>query len=1035
MKAPAEPPSGEALLPFLMLLLVLVAVPIALIPQPADAQYFGRNKVQYEQFDFRVLQTPNFEIHFYPEVGEVVEDAARMAERWYERHARIFGHELGSRRPLILYADHPDFQQTNVLDGNIGEATGGVTEGLRDRVIMPLGTSYGDTDHVLGHELVHSFQFDIAGRGRTGLRGLMQLPLWFVEGMAEYLSVGSEDSHTGMWLRDALLHDEFPTTRAMTDDPQRYFPYRFGHAFWAFVGGTWGDAAVNDMLRIAVRSGFDQASVAVLGTPADTLSRLWRESTEAHYAPLMDGRTPPSEAGELLLSPETGAGSRNVAPSLSPDGRYVAFLSERDLFTVEFYLADAETGEIIRTLTSSFRDAHFDAIRFIDSSAGWSPDGQTLAVVVFTEGRNSIQLYRIPDGRRGRRLDVAPEIGEIRGPVFTPDGATIVFSGKSEGTTDLYRMDVASGEVTQLTDDRYSQLQPTVSPDGGTVAFVTDMSQGTDFDQLTFGREVIGLLDLETLEIERLAPLPEAQHWNPQFAPDGGSLYFLADPDGFRDIFRLDLDSGELARVTRVATAVGGITPSTPALSVAMDTGDLAFSVFDGGEYHIMGRSATEAEGEPVVPAEVMLAAGRRLPDASAPGSGRVNALLDSPTIGLPPAGAFRADEAAPYDAGLGLEWIGQGGVGVGADQFGTFVGGSVAAQFSDMLGNRTLAAALQAQGEVEDIGGQLFYQNVRNRWNWGVGLGHVPQRYFRSGSTTDPETGNLLLIRDLERIRQTRAEAMVQFPFSTIRRIEANAGYTRFGFDAERDIFTFDPLGRLIDQERIGLATPDALNLGQVSVALVEDNSFFGFTAPVRGWRSRFEVSQTIGSISYTQALLDHRRYTAPFGQFTLAFRGLHLGRYGLKGDEFGPVRPFYLGWETFIRGYASRTFELQECSAAAGGGCPEFDRLFGQRIGVLSTELRLPFFGVERWGLIDFPYLPTDLVLFADAGVAWDAGDGAEIRFDRQTTDRVPVFSTGAGARINLLGALLIEVYYAYPWQRPEKGGHFGFHFAPGW
>ena len=106
-----------------------------------EAQYFGRNKVQYDGFEFEVLATPHFDIHYYPEEGVAIEDVARMAERWYERYARFFQHEFEGSKPLVMYADHPDFQQTNTLQSFLGESTGGVTESLKNRVIMPISRS------------------------------------------------------------------------------------------------------------------------------------------------------------------------------------------------------------------------------------------------------------------------------------------------------------------------------------------------------------------------------------------------------------------------------------------------------------------------------------------------------------------------------------------------------------------------------------------------------------------------------------------------------------------------------------------------------------------------------------------------------------------------------------------------------------------------------------------------------------------------------------------------------------------------------
>src|SRR5689334_16427601 len=99
-------------------LLFLFAISCA-VPAPAAAQYFGRNKVLYEKFDFRVLTTEHFDIYYYPEEEAAVRVAARMAERWYARLSNVLHHELNGRQPIILYAAHPHFEQTNIL-GEIG---------------------------------------------------------------------------------------------------------------------------------------------------------------------------------------------------------------------------------------------------------------------------------------------------------------------------------------------------------------------------------------------------------------------------------------------------------------------------------------------------------------------------------------------------------------------------------------------------------------------------------------------------------------------------------------------------------------------------------------------------------------------------------------------------------------------------------------------------------------------------------------------------------------------------------------------------
>ena len=73
-----------------------------------------------------------------------------MAERWYSRLSRMLRHEMKERQPVILYASNAHFQQTNTLGGAPGEGTGGVTEAFKRRIVLPVGASLAETDHVLG---------------------------------------------------------------------------------------------------------------------------------------------------------------------------------------------------------------------------------------------------------------------------------------------------------------------------------------------------------------------------------------------------------------------------------------------------------------------------------------------------------------------------------------------------------------------------------------------------------------------------------------------------------------------------------------------------------------------------------------------------------------------------------------------------------------------------------------------------------------------------------------------------------------------
>ncbi len=1006
-------------------LMLLASGLAAVTPATLSAQYFGRNKVQYESFDFRVTRTDHFDIHWYPAESLATADAARMAERWYTRFSGGLTHAF-SKKPIIFYANHPDFQQTNVVGGFIDQSTGGITEGLRTRIIMPFTPVYAETDHVLGHEIIHGFQYDIAMTQTGGLQNLANLPLWVIEGMAEYFSVGREDSHTAMWMRDAVLRNDLPTINQLTRDP-RYFPYRYGQALWAYVGGRYGDEAVIRLYRVALREGFEAAFRRVLNQSTDSVSKGWHAAVKDAYTGVMQGRTAPDDVGARVLERSGGKrGETDISPSLSPDGSRVAFFSGRGIFGIDLYIADAQSGRIVKRLTSPNNDNHFDALSFLASAGAWSPDGRRLAFVTQVEGDHELSVYDMEAGRIVQNFRPA-EAEAITDPAWGPDGR-IAFIGHGGGIADLFVLDPRTGAVQQLTNDRYAELHPAWSPDGQTIAFATDRDPATNFEQLTYAPLRIALIDANSREIQLLPRLSQnAKHINPQWAPDGQSVFFISDRGGFSDVYRWSRN-GEVHQVTRLSTGVSGITASSPALTVASQSGRMMLSVFTRQGNSLFRLEPEQTIGSPLVEAETQLTAGILPPTT---GSNIVASYLDSPLPGLPPAG--ESFSISKYRPRLQLDYIGAPSVGLATSPFGTGLAGAIALYFGDMLGDRVVGGAVQAQGTFKDIGGEVFYLNQKHRWNWLAAGSHIPYLSLFAFADTAIRNGRRydVIEQVLQRTYVDEISGRVQYPFSQTRRFELGLAGTRVSYDIEFERYFFDCCTQ-VGFERGSLDGPPGVTYGQGMVALVGDYSIFGLTSPVAGGRWRLEVSPIFGGLNFQSVLADWRRYFYA-RPVTLAFRALHYGRYGRDADN-ERLSPLFVGNEVLLRGYAAESFEGSECTRGTTSSCPEFDRLIGSRLGVASLELRLPLLGPEGFGVIPFNFLPLEIAPFVDAGIAWTKNDKVRFVYDRNATDRVPVVSYGATARVNLLGYAVLEAYYAFPTHR-RKGWHWGFNFVPGW
>lgn len=1040
-------------------LLILFFV-VSLLTPIAHAQYFGRNKVQWEQFDFKVLETEHFDIYYYEEEEDVIEDVARMSERWYARLSRVFNHSF-KKKPIVLYANAADFHQTTTTGGILGEGTGGFTDAFMNRVVLPLTGDYASNDHVLGHEMVHVFQYDIAATISQQRRrfSLNQLPLWLVEGMAEYFSKGRVDPLTAMWIRDATIHGRMPDIRDLSRDP-RYFPYRYGQALMAYIGARFGDEAVVRYFLAAGTVGVEQGVERALGISHQQLFADWAESARELYVPITAARTmdlttpligrkpepPPADLEEgRKRRGRRRSNELNVGPALSPDGRYIAFLSARELFSIDLFLADAQTGKVIRRLVSSDRDSHFESLRFIESAGAWSPDGRRLAFITFAKGDNFLSFVDVET--RDIEHQKVPGLEAINNVAWSPDGRTIALSGQTSGVSDLFLYDVESKEVRRLTSDKFADLQPTFSPDGRTIAFVTDRGAETSFEDLVYGEMRLATIDVNGGQIRLIDAFPGAKHINPQFSPDGRSIYFISNPVGIPDVYRITVPDGQLFQITAVDTGIAGITDMSPALAVASRGERIAFSLFEDDNYNIytLPSSRTgEAVTAPPAPADGTAQRAALLPPLRGTGS-EITAYLMRPEEGLPPASADF--EEHPYRANLRLAYLGPPTLGVGVSEFGYGAGGSVSAFFSDVLGQHNVGFTFQGGGGTgtqslaDQLGGELIYINQKNRLNWGANLVHVPYVYASAGyiqDLYDPDGpgGEDPYIADFyvqRREVQTSTElsGLTQYPFSSTRRIEGSAGLQRFAYKREIEYWVLAG-NQVVDHFTEKLPGGFTLNLGRASAAFVGDSSTYGFISPVNGTRYRYEIEALRGDLNFQTALADWRKYF--FARpVTFAVRGLHYGRYGAGADD-SRLSPLYLGQGSIMRGYDPYSINVGECGPTPEAVCPVFDRLVGTRLAHASLEVRAPLLGTQGFGLIDAPFLPTEIFGFADAGAAWSQGDSVDWTFETDTDARVPVFSVGIGLRM-LLAYIPIEVFAAKPFQRPDEEIVYGFNIVPGW
>jgi Tol biopolymer transport system component len=831
-----------------------------------------------------------------------------------------------------------------------------------------------------------------------------------------------------MVMRDALLNNDFPSIKKLTTDP-RYFPYTYGQAFWAMVTKTWGDSVMIPLLRHTAVYGFDRAADSLLHVDEKTLSGMWKSATELHFSKYLKTRYD-SVAGKKVIS-DKNAGEMNISPSISPDGKYIAFFSEKDLFTLDLYLSDASTGKILRKLSSVVRNSEIDDFNFIESSGTWSPDAKKFAFVIFSKGTNKLAILDVKKGRIKEEFEI-PGVPSFSNPAWSPDGKRIVITGQVNGISDLFLFTPGTGEVEKLTDDFTANLHPSWSSDGRYIVFSQEkVSQGLksySFD--------LSILDTENKSIRRIDVFNEAYNMNPSFSSDDSYIYFLSDADGFRNLYKYDTGSELVYRLTEYMTGISGITAFSPALSVSRDD-RIAYNYFFKDGYHIYLASGSQFTAREI-DRHYADAGPATLPPLEAPSKNKVEETIRNiNTIGRLSVDSIKEMDYKPR---FKLDYISNNAnVGVSTGLYRNNLGGSINMIFGDMVGNNQIYSSLSLNGEIYDFGGQAAYINQSGKIKWGGAISHIPYLTGSMFLTADSVTFNDEqipvdnLVIDYMRIFEDNISLFAAFPLSQTRRFEAAVSSSWYNYRIDRYNNYYLQNGPLIGGDREKMPAPSGETYQQISVAYVEDNSFSGMTSPMQGHRQRFQVERYFGDVNLYTALFDYRKYFY-MKPLSLAFRLYSYGLYG-KGTREGTLPHLYLGNPWLIRGY-----EDIMSDGSAGENTFNISWLSGSSIAVANAEVRFPLSGPERLALIKSKFFLADLNLFFDAGMAWSREN--RINLDMRPTmtagdiSRSPIMSTGVSLRVNVLGYLVMEPYYAFPLQNGGfRNGSFGLNFIPGW
>lgn len=423
---------------------------------------FGKNRVQFHDFQWSFFESDNFIIYFYQGGQDLAKYSLSFAESNIDEMSYKLEYQMGSKIEILIYHNLSDLKQTNIGIGTEFNNVGGVTKIVGNKLFVYFN---GDHEHLeqqilagISGVILDNIVFGSNIQEVLQNAVLLNLPEWYTQGLIAYLSREWDDDIDEQ-VRKGVLDDRYRKFSKLRGDDAYYA----GFSFWSYVVSQYGESVLpNIMYLTRVNRNVDSGFVFVIGKTLKELVQEWRDYTSALYFSETSNREAKNADDALVLVKNLKRDIRITEVALSPNGKQILYCVD-DNGKYKVYLRDLENDNKEKLLKQGFRAFNLPNEGNYPLMA-WSPKGNKLVLIYEKKDAIKYLLYDIGSGEE--IVDDIPKFQQITDVAFDGTDRRLIFSAMSKGQMDLFTFRFTNQKTVQLTKDLYDDLDPVYYNDG-----------------------------------------------------------------------------------------------------------------------------------------------------------------------------------------------------------------------------------------------------------------------------------------------------------------------------------------------------------------------------------------------------------------------------------------------------------------------------------------------------------------------------------------------------------------------------------------